>query len=117
MRFTRTRSRSGRTLGPDDGRTALGRETAGAGLFGFGVFVTRAAARPEPAFLAFACGLACALAFTLGFGTYATCTWICFGLASSRFGRVSFSTPSLKSALIFSLFTTFGRVKDRVNDP
>src|SRR6185295_20060768 len=103
----------------EDGRAVCGREAAGAGRFPAGATLARAADRPEPAFFAFACGLLLARAFAmflaLGLGTYATCTWICFGLASSRFGRVSFSTPSLNSALIFSVSTTFGSVNERVN--
>jgi len=108
----------------EDGRAGCGREAAGAGRFPAGATLARAADRPEPAFLAFAlafaCGLLLARAFAflaLGLGTYATCTWICFGLASSRFGRVSFSTPSLNSALIFSVSTTFGSVNERLKVP
>src|ERR1700690_2333917 len=46
-----------------------------------------------------------------------TFTLICFGLASSRFGMLSVSTPFLYSALIASVFTVFASEKLRVNDP
>ena len=42
---------------------------------------------------------------------------ICFGLASSRCGSVTRRTPSLNSALILSVSTTFGSVNERLNVP
>src|SRR5258708_274973 len=47
----------------------------------------------------------------------ATLMEICLGFASSFLGRVILSRPSLYSALIFSVSTTLGRVKDRVKVP
>ena len=44
-------------------------------------------------------------------------TLICLGLASSRFGMVSVSTPFWYSALMASAFTVFARVKLRENVP
>src|SRR6267378_3986964 len=46
-----------------------------------------------------------------------TLTLICLGLASSRFGMVSVSTPFWYSALMASAFTVFARVKLRENVP
>src|SRR5262245_41346917 len=40
-----------------------------------------------------------------------------FGFASSFFGRVSVSTPSLYSAVAFSASTELGKAKERVKDP
>jgi hypothetical protein len=53
----------------EEERVGAGREVAGAGRFVAGAIVARAADRPEPAFLAFACGrvLAFGLAFTVAF--------------------------------------------------
>ena len=48
---------------------------------------------------------------------FVTLIEICFAFASSRFGRVTRSTPSLYSALIFSVSTTVGRVKERPKVP
>ena len=42
---------------------------------------------------------------------------ICFGLASAFWGRVTLRTPSLDSALIFPVSTTFGSVNERLNEP
>lgn len=47
----------------------------------------------------------------------ATLTLICLVLASSRFGMVSVSTPSLYSALIASEFTVLASEKLRLNEP
>src|SRR6266513_1647135 len=47
----------------------------------------------------------------------ATLTLICFGLASSRFGMVSVSTPFWYSALMASEFTVFASVKLRAKEP
>lgn len=46
-----------------------------------------------------------------------TAILICFGLASSRFGSFTVSTPFLYSALIASSFTVFGSVKVRLKVP
>jgi hypothetical protein len=42
---------------------------------------------------------------------------ICFGFASSRFGITTRSSPSLNSALMLAVSTTFGSVNDRLNFP
>lgn len=44
---------------------------------------------------------------------YSTLTEICFGLASSFFGRVKRSMPSLNCALMASAFTLGGSVNER----
>src|SRR5262249_45373839 len=49
--------------------------------------------------------------------TPSTFTLICLGLASSRFGTLSVSTPYLYSALIASVFTVFARAKLRLKLP
>src|SRR5262249_15273202 len=46
-----------------------------------------------------------------------TATLICFGFASSSFGKVMVSTPFLYSALTPSCLMVFGRVKLRLNVP
>src|SRR5882762_7443774 len=46
-----------------------------------------------------------------------TLTLICLGLASSRFGMVSVSTPFWYSALMASAFTLLARVKLRAKEP
>jgi hypothetical protein len=46
-----------------------------------------------------------------------TCTWICRGLASSRRGSVTVSTPFLNSAPIAPASTVGGRVKERLKAP
>ena len=48
---------------------------------------------------------------------YATFTSICLALASSTFGRVTKSNPSLDSAVIFFVSTNGGSVKLRKNWP
>src|SRR4030095_3463706 len=48
---------------------------------------------------------------------YATFTSICLALASSTFGRVTKSKPSLDSAVIFFVSTNGGSVKLRKNWP
>jgi len=42
---------------------------------------------------------------------------IAFGFASSRLGSTTFSTPSLKSALIPAWSTTLGSVNERAKLP
>jgi hypothetical protein len=42
---------------------------------------------------------------------------ICFGLASSRFGSFTVSTPFLYSALTFPVSIVFGSENERLNCP
>ena|SRR5205814_7922868 len=46
-----------------------------------------------------------------------TLTLICFGRASSFFGNVTVSTPSLNSAVILAASTYIGTLKLRMNSP
>ena len=48
---------------------------------------------------------------------YFTLTSICFGFASSAFGRVTVKMPSLYMASMLSPFTVVGSLKDRWNEP
>jgi len=58
-----------------------------------------------------------AFAGFLGFTYLPTAIEICFGFASSRFGITTRRSPSLNSALMLAVSTTFGSVNDRLNLP